>query len=63
MIYRVILEVGYNDAWFDFDDISEAGDFARTILTHQSENDDTRNKRTVSIKLIDPSIVIDEEEE
>lgn len=63
MIYRVILHVGYNEAWFDFEDMNEAGDFARTILTKHQENEDTRKRNTVTIKVIDPSIVIDEEED
>lgn len=63
MIYRVLLYVGYNEAWFDFDNMIEARDFSRQILVHQSENEDTRKKYSVTIKVIDPNIAIEEEVE
>lgn len=63
MIYRVIVSVGYNKAWFDFNTIEEAGDFARTVLVHQSPNKDTSKKDGVRIEVIDPSIKDAEEED
>lgn len=63
MIYRVILSVGYNKAWFDFSSIEEAGDFAKTILVHQSPNDDSTKRDSVRLEIIDPSIKDAEEEE
>lgn len=62
MIYRVILKVGYNEAWFDFTDLSTAGDFARTCLTNQSLNDDTPKKSYVRIDVIDLTIEGEEED-
>ena len=63
MIYRVILKVGYNVAWFDFDSMEDAGEFAKTALIHQSPNDDTRKEASISIKVMDPSAEAEEEEE
>ena len=63
MIYRVILKVGYNEAWFDFDTIEEAGEFAKTILVHQTENEDSKRRSVIRLEVIDTTIVDGEEEE
>lgn len=63
MKYRIIITVGYNKAWFDFDTIEEAGEFAKTVLIHQSPNEDTTKKDHVSLEIIDLSITDAEEEE
>lgn len=63
MIYRVIVSVGYNKACYDFDTIEEAGDFARTILIHQTPNDDTIKKNSVRVEVIDASIIKEAEGE
>lgn len=63
MIYRIILSIGYNKAWFDFNNIEEAGEFAKTILTHQSANEDRTKRDSVRLEIIDPTIVEDKEEE
>ena len=52
MIYRVIFKVGYNNAWFDFCTIEEAGKFAYDVLTHQVENEDTKKRNSVRIDVI-----------
>lgn len=59
MIYRVIIFVGYHEAWFDFDDIDDAGAFARIILAHQTTNEDTKKPVKITIQVIN----IDAEEE
>lgn len=63
MKYRVILEVGYNTTWFDFDDIESAGEFAKTILMHQVDNEDTRHKEKVRLEIIDTTIAPAEEDD
>lgn len=55
MKYRVILKVSYNEAWFDFDNIEDAGEFAKTILTHQVESEDSKRKSMIRLEIIDPS--------
>lgn len=62
MIYRVILSVGYNKAWFDFSSIEEAGEFAKEILVHQTPDEDSYKRGSVRIEVIDPSIKTEEEE-
>ena len=54
MNYRVVLKVSYNEAWFDFDTIEEAGEFAKTILVHQTNSEDSRKKSSVKIDVINP---------
>lgn len=49
MKYRVILKVGYNEAYFEFDDINRAAEFAGEILVHSVKSDDTDKKTSVSI--------------
>lgn len=62
MKYRLILEVGYNEIWFDFDTIAEAGAFAESILAHQVENNDTKKKSFITIRIVDGNNVESEEE-
>lgn len=50
--YRVIVKVGYYEAWFEFESMSEAGAFAQTVLTHQASNEDTTRKLSVRIDVI-----------
>ena len=54
MKYRVILKVSYNEAWFDFDTIEEAGEFAKTVLVHQSDSNDSKRKSSIRIDVINP---------
>ena len=63
MKYRVILEVGYNTAWFDFDDIADAGDFAKTLLMHQVANEDTKHKTKIRLEIVDTTITDAEEDD
>lgn len=53
MKYRVILKVNYYEAWFEFDNIEDAGEFAKTILTHQVESEDNKRKSTIRLEVID----------
>ena len=62
MIYRVIVKIGYNTAWFDFDTLEGAGEFAKTVLIHQVKNEDTRKTDHIRLEVIDPSIEIKEDE-
>lgn len=62
MKYRLILKVGYNEIWFEFDTIAEAGLFAKTILVHQVENEDTKKKSFITIQVVDGNNVESEEE-
>ena len=60
MKYRIVLKVRYYSTWFDFDDIEAAGEFAKTILTHQVPNEDSEDENFVSIEVINEES--DEEE-
>lgn len=55
MIYRVIISIGYHNAWFDFDSIEEAGEFAKVVIMHGTSNEDTKKRKSVSLQIIDPS--------
>lgn len=52
MIYRVVIKVGYSDAYFDFDFMTEAGQFAETVLTHQTDSEDTHKEVSVRILVL-----------
>lgn len=52
MIYRVVLKISYNEAYFDFEDIESAGRFARLILVHMVDSDDSRKKTSIRIEVI-----------
>lgn len=63
MKYRIILKVSYNEAWFDFDTIEDAGEFAKTILVHQINNEDCKRKSMIRMEIIDTTIEKSEEED
>ena len=52
MIYRIVLKVGYCEAWFDFETIEGAADFARDILAHQVASEDTKRGTSISIEIL-----------
>lgn len=60
IIYRVAIKISYYEAWFEFEDLDDAGAFAKMILTHQVENDETKKKTQVNIRAI---VCGDKEEE
>lgn len=60
MKYRVIIKVGYCEAYFDFDTPLEAADFATIALSHHSESEDTKKKK-ISMEIINTEI--EEEDE
>lgn len=64
MIYRVILKIGYYENWFDFDSINEAAVFAKTILIHQTLNEDRKVLMSeVKMMVIDPTKIESNEAE
>lgn len=62
MKYRVNVKIGYYEAWFDFEDMADAGEFAKTVLTHQVPNEDTRRKTSVSIRVMSDGEETEDEE-
>lgn len=56
MIYRVIMEVGGKKAFFDFDEPRIAGALAETLIRHQTANEDTPAKKSVTIEVIKEDI-------
>ena len=63
MIYRVIMRVSYHEALFDFDNIEEAGDFCKALLVHNVDGEDAKRKHSVSMEIIDPTFVENNNEE
>lgn len=58
--YRVILKIGYNEAWFEFENAVEAINFATVALQSMVANEDTNKKTKITIEIINPN---EEEEE
>lgn len=52
MIYRVIFEIRYAEAYFDFETFYEAGEFAKKMFEHQTENEDSKVNSKVTIRII-----------
>lgn len=52
MKYRVIIEVGYCEAFFDFDTPEGACAFATKALLHQVDSEDTKRKSRISMELV-----------
>lgn len=63
MKYRVVFKVSYNEAWFEFETIEEAGEFAKTILVHQVESPDSRRKSTIRVEIINPEVEEENEDD
>ena len=60
MIYRVVLRVSYNDAFFDFDNAADACHFATIALEHSADSEDQKKKSTITLVIINTN---EEEEE
>lgn len=56
MIYRVVLEIGYCNAYFDFQDSRSAASFAEKCLIHQVASEKTMKKPSITMLVIDKSI-------
>lgn len=54
IIYRVVIKVGYYEAFFDFDSVNEACEFTRTAVVHSVENEDSKRPTSLTIKVINP---------
>lgn len=52
IMYRITIKISYYEAWFEFEDLNEAGEFAKTILSHQVENEDVKKKTHVNISVV-----------
>ena len=52
IIYRVVIKVSYCEAFFDFDSLNEACEFARTAVVHSAENEDNKYPTSLIIKVI-----------
>lgn len=60
--YRVIIKVGYNEAWFEFDSADQACGFATNAISHMVECEDTRKKTTITIQVVDADAKDDDED-
>ena len=61
--YRVEIKVRYNSAFFDFDTIESAGEFAKTALMHRASfGEDYTDFEGVNIEVVDTSRESEDEE-
>lgn len=63
IIYRVIIKVSYNDAYFEFNDSEEACKFATSALQHMVGCDDTKKRSYVAMLVVDVDAEKKEEED
>lgn len=63
MIYRVVINVGYYTAYFDFDTPKKACRFATSALTHSVSNEDTSKKSSITLEIIEAEFEAEENEE
>ena len=61
MIYRVIIEVGYHKAFFDFDTPSYATSWATTALEAANGCDDTDRPTKIILEIINEEVTKDDE--
>ena len=62
IIFRVILKVGYNEAWFEFESAEDACAFAKNALVHMADSEDQKRKTYISMQAVDKSLEDKEEE-
>lgn len=62
MIYRVVLKVGYCEAFFDFADVTVACDFACQALSHSVECEDTKKATKITLLIVNPAAEKEEDE-
>ena len=62
MIYRIKLSIGYRDAYIEFNDATEASEFASTLLEHYVQPEDERYIAKVVIEVINPNADQEDEE-
>ena len=60
MKFKVIITVGYYDAWFEFDTVEEAWAFAETALLNNVQNDDTKIRYKVNMRGVEAEEAADE---
>ena len=63
MIYRIVITVGYRDAYIDFNDAKEAGDFASTFLSHYTRPADEKHIAKLCFEIINPDLDEEDQEE
>ena len=51
--YRVIIRVGYQEAFFDFDVAADAAGLARTLLEHSVASEDTKKQTSIIMCVTD----------
>lgn len=51
MSWRVVCKYKYNDLYFDFETLEEAGEFVKTMLTHY-KGDDNEDQGSISLRII-----------
>lgn len=54
MLFRIVLTIGYRDAYIDFYNGEEAAKFAATIMAHYVQPEDEEKLIKVNIQVIDP---------
>jgi len=55
VVYRVVINVGYNKAYFEFEGSEDAAAFARVALKHMVSSDDTKKRPYITMKIVDPA--------
>lgn len=61
--YRVVLKVGYQEAWFEFETAKDATKFAEVALTNMVTNEDNKKKTHINLQVVDVEAEKREEEE
>lgn len=52
MIYRVLYQIGYCTACFEFNNLEDAGKFAEDIIMHSVDEEDSHKESRVKIEII-----------
>ena len=65
IVYRINIDIGYRSVVLEFKTIEEAGEFAKSFLTH-IKSSEHKNKTTLSLDIVNTdtdSVVGDKEDE
>lgn len=62
MIYRIKISIGYRDCYIDFNDATDAAEFASTLLEHYKQPEDESYIAKIVIEVINPNADQEDEE-
>lgn len=62
IVYRINIDIGYRNVTLEFETVEEAGEFAKSFLTHV-KSAEARNKASISLDVVNTDNEIEDNED